>query len=53
MIKELVNTGLNMELNSALAHEARCFEIFFSTEDQKEGMQAFVEKRIPVFTNRW
>ena len=52
MIKELVNTGLNMDLNSALAHEARCFEILFSTDDQKEGMRAFVEKRKPVFTGR-
>jgi len=52
MIKELVDSGLNMDLNSALAHEARCFEILFSTEDQKEGMQAFVEKRKPVFKNR-
>jgi enoyl-CoA hydratase len=52
MIKQLVNTGINMDLNSALEYEARCFEILFSTEDQKEGLKAFIEKRKPVFQNR-
>ena len=52
MIKGCVNNGLNMDLKSALAYEARCFEFLFSTEDQKEGMKAFVEKRKPVFKNR-
>ncbi len=51
-IKQLVNTGINMDLNSALEYEARCFEILFSTEDQKEGLKAFIEKRKPVFQNR-
>jgi enoyl-CoA hydratase len=48
-IKRLVNEGLNMDLNTALAHEARNFEILFSTEDQKEGMRALLEKRKPTF----
>ncbi len=52
MIKACVNTGINMDLKSALAYEARSFEFLFSTEDQKEGMKAFVEKRKPVFKNR-
>lgn len=50
--KLAVNDGLNMDIKSAMAYEARCFEILFSTEDQKEGMKAFVEKRKPVFKNR-
>jgi len=50
--KMVVNEGINMDLQSALAHEARCFELLFSTEDQKEGMMAFVEKRKPEFKNR-
>lgn len=50
--KMVVNEGINMDLKSALAHEARCLELLFSTEDQKEGMKAFVEKRKPVFKNR-
>jgi enoyl-CoA hydratase/carnithine racemase len=33
-------------------YEARCFENLFSTEDQKEGTKAFLEKRKPVFKNR-
>lgn len=51
-IKRLVNEGLNMDLNSALALEARNFEILFSTEDQKEGMRAFLEKRKGGFKGR-
>jgi enoyl-CoA hydratase/carnithine racemase len=50
--KLAVNGGLNMDMKSAMAYEARCFEILFSTEDQKEGMKAFVEKRKPVFKDR-
>ena len=52
MIKNAVNVGLSMDLKSALAFEARCFEILFSTEDQKEGVKAFLEKRKPAFKNR-
>jgi enoyl-CoA hydratase len=52
IIKMAVNDGINMDLRSALAYEARCFEIFFSTEDQKEGMRAFMEKRKPIFKGK-
>ena len=51
-IKLAVNGGMNMDIKSAMAYESRCFEILFSTEDQKEGMRAFMEKRKPVFKNR-
>ncbi len=50
--KDVVNTGLNLDIKSALAYEARCFEMLFDTEDQKEGMAAFVEKRKPNFKDR-
>jgi enoyl-CoA hydratase/carnithine racemase len=50
--KLAVNGGANMDIKSAIAYEARCFEIVFSTIDQKEGMAAFVEKRTPLFRNR-
>jgi len=50
--KMVVDGGMNMELTSALAYEAKCFEYLFSTEDQKEGMNAFVEKRKPLFKGR-
>jgi len=52
MIKIAVNGGLSMDLKSAMAYEARCFEILFATEDRKEGMTAFIEKRKPSFKNR-
>jgi len=52
MTKTAVNEGMNMDLRAALAYETRCFEILFSTEDQKEGMNAFVEKRKGVYKGR-
>lgn len=52
LTKNVVGEGIHMDLQSALALEARCFEILFSTEDQKEGMKAFVEKRKPIFKGR-
>ena len=51
-IKGLVNEGIGMPIEAALAHEMRCFEILFSTEDKKEGVAAFVEKRKPIFQNK-
>lgn len=45
MAKEAVNAAFEMPLQAALAHERRLFYLLFSTQDQKEGMQAFVEKR--------
>ena len=50
--KLAVNGGRNMDMQSAIAYEARCFEGVFATEDQKEGVTAFMEKRKPVFKNR-
>ena len=52
MTKFAVDGGLNMDLKSAIAYEARCFELLFSTADQKEGMKAFMEKRRPVFQGK-
>jgi enoyl-CoA hydratase len=52
MTKKVVNEGINMDLPSALAYEARCFELLFATEDQKEGMRAFIEKRKPTFQGK-
>jgi enoyl-CoA hydratase len=44
-IKELVNKGADIDLNSANALEISYFSSSFSTHDQKEGMKAFLEKR--------
>lgn len=51
-MKTAVNTGLDLDLQSALALEAVCFGNVFATEDRKEGMTAFVEKRKPVYTDK-
>ena len=47
-----VRSGLQMPLERALEHEASLFGVVFSTEDMREGTQAFLEKRKPDFTGR-
>jgi enoyl-CoA hydratase len=47
LAKEAVNAVFEMPLQSGLDHERRLFYMLFSTEDQKEGMDAFVNKRKP------
>ena len=44
-VKEMVNAAFEMPLNQGLRFERRLFHGLFGTEDQKEGMAAFVEKR--------
>jgi enoyl-CoA hydratase len=52
MAKMAINTGLDTDINSGLNMEARCDELCFATQDQKEGMTAFLEKRKAVFKNK-
>jgi enoyl-CoA hydratase len=52
LAKESVNAAFEMSLTDALAHERRLFYLLFASEDQKEGMSAFLEKRTPDFTGR-
>jgi enoyl-CoA hydratase len=52
MAKEVVNAAFETTLESGVRFERRVFHSTFATEDQKEGMQAFIEKRSPGFTNR-
>jgi enoyl-CoA hydratase len=52
LAKEAVNAAYEMSLSDALAHERRLFYLLFASEDQKEGMAAFLEKRAPDFTGR-
>lgn len=52
MAKECVNAAYEGTLNDTLMYERRNFHALFATEDQKEGMQAFVEKRKPAFKHR-
>jgi enoyl-CoA hydratase len=50
--KEAVNAAYEMSLTEALAHERRLFYLLFASDDQKEGMAAFLEKRKPNFSGR-
>jgi enoyl-CoA hydratase len=52
LAKEAVNAAYEMSLTDALAHERRLFYLLFASEDQKEGMAAFLEKRSPDFKGR-
>lgn len=52
MIKESVNAAYETTLNEGVRFERRLFHATFATEDQKEGMAAFVEKRAPQFRHR-
>jgi len=51
-IKSLVNKGADIDMHSACALEVSYFSSGFGTEDQKEGMTAFLEKRKPSFKGR-
>lgn len=50
--KESVNRAEETTLREGLLHERRLFHAMFATEDQKEGMTAFLEKRPAKFTDR-
>ncbi|MDO9412133.1 MAG: enoyl-CoA hydratase [Pseudolabrys sp.] len=50
--KESVNRAFESSLAEGLVFERRIFHGLFATEDQKEGMKAFVEKRKPVWKNK-
>ncbi|QLF69177.1 enoyl-CoA hydratase [Peteryoungia desertarenae] len=52
MAKEAVNRSFEQTLAEGLRFERRLFHSLFATEDQKEGMGAFVEKRKPQFRNK-
>jgi enoyl-CoA hydratase len=50
--KDAANRALQGDLGAGLSYEAILFSALFATEDQKEGMRAFVEKRDPQFRGR-
>jgi enoyl-CoA hydratase len=50
--KEAVNRAFESGLSEGVVFERRIFHALFATEDQKEGMKAFIEKRKPEWKNR-
>ncbi|MAO54079.1 MAG: enoyl-CoA hydratase [Rhodospirillaceae bacterium] len=52
LAKEAVNRAFEASLEEGVRFERRAFYSLFATEDQKEGMAAFVEKRPPAFRNK-
>ena len=51
-IKDAVRRAGDIALADGVRYERRLFHALFATEDQKEGMRAFAEKRKPLFVNR-
>lgn len=49
LCKEAVNNGMEMDISRACRYEADLFSLCFSSNEQKEGMLAFLEKRSPKF----
>lgn len=52
VLKESVNRAYESPLSEGVLFERRVFHALFATEDQKEGMKAFIEKRTPRFQHR-
>lgn len=49
LVKQAVQRGQDLDLDNACLLESEVFGLCFSTDDQKEGMGAFLEKRTPIF----
>ena len=52
LAKESVNNAFNSTLDEGLVFERKNFYLTFASQDQKEGMAAFVEKRVPNFKGK-
>jgi enoyl-CoA hydratase len=52
LLKNAIDNGMNMDLQSAITYENECFVITYVSEDGREGFRAFIEKRKPVFTDK-
>jgi enoyl-CoA hydratase len=52
LAKEAVNQALETPLSAGLEYERKLFYLLFASEDKREGMRAFLEKRPGKFTGR-
>jgi enoyl-CoA hydratase len=52
LAKECIDLSADVDLNTGIAFEAAAWSRLFATQDQKEGMRAFTEKRKPVFVGK-
>ncbi len=52
LIKDSVNKAVDYSLYEGMQYERKNFYLLFSSQDQKEGMQAFIEKRKPQFKGK-
>ncbi len=52
LAKAAINRGINCDVVTGISYEAEVFGLCFATEDQKEGMKAFIEKRKPTFEGK-
>ena len=52
LAKEAINAAFETSLQTGLAHERRLFYMLFASDDQKEGMDAFINKRPPEWQGR-
>lgn len=50
--KETTNSCIDIDMNSCLAYEVEACTVAFASEDRKEGMNAFVQKRKPVWQGK-
>ena len=52
LLKNTIDNGINMDLQSALNYESECFLVTYISEDGREGFKAFIDKRKPSFTDK-
>jgi enoyl-CoA hydratase/carnithine racemase len=52
LVKQLINSSMELDLTRGLRQEAQAFGVLVSTEDFEEGVAAFVEKRQPKYKGK-